>query len=138
MSSPIPLDSKHGREIWRKNIQSDKDHHNACNRFFCVHARDLLLHAFDVLDAMQARAEQSDAVSRILADIAAKFAWPIYQCSRCLAGGVTCDEPERGCTGCQYRDDENENCTAPEDYACKSHCAPNLLKYAQQKAEAGK
>jgi len=87
-----------------------------------------------VLDALEA----ADSASRILADIAVKFAWIMYPCDRCPAGGVTCDSPERGCTGCQYRNEEAEECTAPEDYDCKFHCAPNLLKYAQQKAEAGK
>ena len=60
MSMPIPLNTKHGRQLWREAIQSDKDAQDACERFFCVHQRDLLLHAFDVMDTMQARADEAE------------------------------------------------------------------------------
>jgi hypothetical protein len=68
MSMPIPLDSEHGRQIWRDNILSDKLHPDACTRFFCVHTRDLLLEAFNVMDSMQARAEQAILEREDIAD----------------------------------------------------------------------
>ena len=68
MPMPMPLSSKHSRDLWRNVLQEEielaKKEGELCTSFFCSHTRALLLHALDVLDAEQEHSEQIYAALR--------------------------------------------------------------------------